>query len=118
VGFHKLAPGDLTSGIAQACANPLQTSASARQFVGGLDPGGGIAEVEDAGTVEGFLWGADGVAGGQDVLIVVVAGAVDRKSPLACGPAVAQPAQRCARSVGQDRVEVGETGPVPDVDTG
>ena len=53
----------------------------------GSDPCCRIAEVEAAGSVEGFLGGADRVAGGEvGVLVVIVAGAVDGESPLVGRP--------------------------------
>jgi hypothetical protein len=47
-----------------------------------VEPGRCVAEVEAAGAVESFLWGAGREAAGQDgLVVVVVAGAVDREGP-------------------------------------
>src|SRR5262249_18724403 len=59
------------------------------------DPGCGVVEVESAGTVEGFFWGAGEAAAGQDGFFVpVFAGQVAGESPGVRRSVVAQPAQR------------------------
>src|SRR6266705_2516274 len=62
-----------------------------------------------AGAVQGLLGGASEAAGGQDgILVAVLAGQVDRKSP-ACGrPAVAQAAQRQDLTVLELSAHIGE----------
>jgi len=56
-----------------------------RKFVWCSDPGGGVIEVETAGAVEGVFGSAGEQAGRQDrILVVVVAGAVDREAPAGC----------------------------------
>ena len=88
-------------------------------FRRGSGPGGGVAEVEAAGGVEGVFAGAGGQAGGEDrFLVVVVAGAVDGESPVVGGADVAQSAQLEDGAVGQDAVDVGEVGAVSDDDAG
>ena len=60
----------------------------------GRKPGGGVGEVEAAGAVEGFFERSGELAAGQDaVLVVVVAGAVDRETPEAGVPGIAGPAE-------------------------
>jgi glyoxylase I family protein len=57
-------------------------SAPARKFVGGSDPGGGVAQVEAAGGVQGVFGCAGEVAGGQGGdFVAVFAGQVDREAP-------------------------------------
>ena len=57
--------------------------------------GGGVAEVEAARAVEGFLRSAGELSAGEHAgLLVVVAGAVDGEALAASRPALAQPAQR------------------------
>jgi hypothetical protein len=57
-------------------------------------PGGGIAEVEAAGEVEGVFAGAEREPVGEGRLgVVVVAGPVDRDLPVVGGADVAQPTQ-------------------------
>ena len=49
---------------------------------GSIEPGGGVAEVEAAGAVDGFFGGAGGLAAGQDgVFVAVSAGQVDGEAP-------------------------------------
>src|SRR5260370_3927173 len=86
---------------------------------GRWEPGGGVAEVEAAGAVEGFFGGSGWLAAGQEaVLVVVVAGAVDREPPGAGVAAVAEPAQRQFAAVGQLPRDVGELAAGPHVDAG
>src|SRR5258708_27848550 len=86
---------------------------------GRCEPGGGVAEVESAGAVEGFFGGSGWLAAGQVVvLVVVVAGAVDRESPGAGVADVAEPAQRQFAAVGQFPGDVGELAAEAHVDAG
>jgi hypothetical protein len=75
----------------------------------GSGPGGGIVEVEPAGGVDGVLAGAHGQAGEEDrFVVIVVAGAVDRKLPLAGGADIPQPTQFQGGGVGQGRIDIAE----------
>ena len=57
-------------------------SGLARKFVGGSGPGGGVAEVEPAGGVQGVFGGAGEDAGRQGGdFVAVFAGQVDREAP-------------------------------------
>src|SRR5260370_11374533 len=86
---------------------------------GRREPCGRVAEVEAAGAVEGFFGGSGWLAAGQEaVLVVVVAGAVDRESPGAGVAAVAEPAQRLLAAVGQLRGDVGELAAEAHADAG
>src|SRR5664279_6573636 len=71
------------SGVGQVgITQPLGLSGQIRNFVGGSGPGGGVAEVEAAGGVQGVFGGAGEGAGGQDrILVAVFAGQVDREAP-------------------------------------
>lgn len=61
---------------------PKALSGLARKFVGGSGPGGGVAEVQAAGGVQGVFGYAGEGAGGQDrILVAVFAGQVDREAP-------------------------------------
>src|SRR4051794_1105975 len=71
-------------------------------------PGGGIAQVESAGEVEGVLAGPDGQPGREDRFgVVVVAGPVDRDLPVMGRADVTQPAQRLDPCLGGG-LDVGE----------
>src|SRR4029450_5279121 len=73
-----------------------------------IPPGGGVVEVQPAGTVQGFFRGAGVQAGRQDgVLVAVAAGEVDGKAPPAGQPAVAEPAQRETLLGGGIAVDIG-----------
>ena len=81
-------------------------------------PGGGVAEVEAAGEVEGVLAGPDRQPAREDrFLVVVVAGPVDRDSPVVGGPDVAQSAQRQGPCFGGG-LDVGEHPAVTHVQLG
>ena len=61
---------------------PRLLSGHVRKFVGGSDPGCGVAEVEAAGGVEGVFGSAGRESGWQDgIFVAVLAGQVDRESP-------------------------------------
>src|SRR5260370_8269265 len=86
---------------------------------GRWEPGVGVAEVGAAGAGRGFWGGSGWLAAGQEaVLVVVVAGAVDREPPGAGVAAVAEPAQRQFAAVGQLPGDVGELAAEPHVDAG
>ena len=68
-----------------------------------------MAEVQVAGAVEGFLWGPHRQAGGQDlVLVLIAAGQVEAKSPDGGRSAVAQPGEGQQVSASEFTLDVGE----------
>jgi hypothetical protein len=69
----------------RTASSSARLSGQIRKFVWCSDPGGGVIEVETAGAVEGVFGSAGEQAGRQDrILVVVVAGAVDREAPAGC----------------------------------
>lgn len=80
-------------------------------------PGGGVVEVEAAGSVEGFFGGAGGCAVGEPgVLVVVVGGSPDRETPAGGVAGVAKPAELDRVAAGKDSVDVGQVAAVAGCD--
>jgi hypothetical protein len=78
-----------------------------------------VVEVEVAGAVEGFLGGAGGRAGGQDLgFVFAAAGQVEAESPDRGRSAVAEPDERQPISATDFAVDVGELAVVADVQVG
>ena len=74
-------------------------------------------KLEAAAAVEGFLRGAGREATGQDgLLVVVVAGAVDRAAPAGGGSSIAESAERQGGAVGELAGDVGKLAVVTDGD--
>lgn len=76
---------------------------------------GQVVEVEADGAVQGLLGGAEWGTGGQDIVLVAFAAVSKQgKAPRLGMAGVAQPTQLQLVAIAENRIDVGELGPVTD----